>query len=52
MEVKIINNVSKNLEYDESKNVIYNSFVKMMEYPENPVLWGETFNISYYIEEK
>ena len=52
MEVKIINNVSKNLEYDESKNVVYNSFVKMMEYPENPVLWGETFNISYYIEEK
>ena len=52
MEVKIINNVSKNLEYDESKNVVYNSFIKMMEYPENPVLWGETFNISYYIEEK
>ena len=50
MEVKIVNNVSKNLQYDDSKNVIYDSFVELMKYPENPILWGETFDISYYIE--
>lgn len=52
MEVKITNNVSKNLEYDNNKNIIYDSFVEMMKFPENPVVWGEAFNISYYIEEK
>lgn len=52
MEVKIMNNVSSNLEYDENKEIIYSSFVSLMEFPTEKNTWGETFDLTHYIETK
>jgi hypothetical protein len=48
IEVKISNNVIKNLTIDDSNNVDYESFVKFMEYPEVKPSWNIAFDLNPY----
>lgn len=45
IEVNIINNVESQLEYQNNK-VVYESFVKMMEYPETYPNWSKPFDLA------
>lgn len=50
-EVKIINNVVKNLKVDEEEKIIYESLVELMEFPEEKPLWNNEFNLTPYVKE-
>lgn len=52
LEVKISNNVTKNLQVDENDKIIYDSFVEFMEYPTTSKKWNIPFNLTYYTEQK
>lgn len=48
IEVKIVNNVEKMLEINEKGNFTYDSFVQLMDYPEELPNWNQPFNLNYY----
>lgn len=49
IEVKISNNIAKNIEHDSNNKIIYESFEKFMDYP-NIISkqWNIPFNLNYY----
>lgn len=51
MEVKIVNNVIKNLKEDESGTIIYESVVELLKYPEEKPVWNNEFNLTSYVKE-
>ena len=51
IEVKIVNNVEKNLEKDENNEIIYESLVELMEYPTEKSVWNDEFNLTPYVSE-
>ena len=46
-EVKIINNVSEIVKYDENNQVIYESFKELMQYPETNLICPKEFDLTY-----
>ena len=51
IEVKIINNVVKNIKQDDSGKLQYDSFLELMEYPEEKPVWNNEFNLTPYVKE-
>lgn len=51
IEVKIVNNVIKNLKEDESGKIKYDSFIELMKYPEEKPVWNNEFNLTPYVKE-
>ena len=45
IEVKVTNNVETQLSFDNKGNVIYDSFVSMMEYPSSYPSWNKPFDL-------
>lgn len=48
MEKRVVNNVEKLIDKNEDGTLNYESFVKMMEFPEETPTWDNPFNLTYY----
>ena len=48
MEKRVVNNVEKIVEKNEDGTLNYESFVKMMAFPEETPTWDNPFNLTYY----
>lgn len=51
IEVKIVNNVVKNLKVDENDKIIYESLVELLKFPEEKPVWNNEFNLTPYVKE-
>ena len=51
IEVKIVNNVSKNLQTDEDGKIVYDSLVELLSFPEEKSVWNREFDLTPYVYE-
>ena len=51
IEVKIVNNVVKNLKVEENDKIIYESLVELLKFPEEKPVWNNEFNLTPYVKE-
>lgn len=51
IEVKIVNNVVKNLKMDDNNEIIYESLVELLKFPEEKPVWNNEFNLTPYVKE-
>lgn len=51
IEVKIVNNVVKNLQVDDNDEIIYESLVELLKFPEEKPVWNNEFNLTPYVKE-